>query len=514
VRAPRGIGRWLIGFFALAIVCGVVLAVLTAWNAGSGWDTPYEISLAEGVLHSLPAGLQPAYDATPYLFEFYGTLNYAIVESIGGVLSPGFVLDPQNTDVYLWLGAWNILIAIAGVAGLSYAVGRALSSAVSGWFLAALIMTTPLWVGHLSMNFKDVPTAVGLSLVSAGLILAWLPEPRRLEWLASGALISLGTAELIGSRASGTVLIGVLVVGSWVLSLFRRRVVAASFFGVLIGMGLVWLQSPFARRGMVRWLADAATTSNINPSSVRFAGADLSSGSLPITYIPGWFLAQLPLLTTALLIAGVAVLILGLAGRIGVLTRERLYPLTPVLIQGVLLPGMIAVSGVIIYDAARHVLFALPAFLVLAVLPLHWVLNTSTLARWWRVTVLATSVAAVGAGLLAGVRWYPYEYAFINPIAGIHHDQRDWELDYWGLTAREGIDRLRALGVDTVGMLPSDDPGAPYGGVNLADLTGSTTPYGAYVYLRYDAALPADCDKQFAIVRDGHTLGVGGICVP
>ena len=514
MRSPSSIRPWLIGFFGLAALAGVVLAFLTAMNAGAGWDTTYEIELAAGVLHSLPAGLLPAYEATPYLFEFYGTLNYAIVEALGGVFSPGFALDPLDTTVYLWLGAWNILIGVAGVAGLAYAVGRALSSAVTGWFLAALTMTTPLWVGHLSMNFKDVPTAVGLSLVSAGLILAWVRNPRRYEIAVSIALIALGTAQLIGSRASGTVLIGVLVIGAWVLSLFRRRVVAASFTGALIGLALVWLQSPFARRGMVRWLADAATTSNINPSSLRFAGSDISSGDLPLAYVPGWFLAQLPLLTIVLLVVGVVVVILGLAGRAGAPGRQQLYPLTPVLIQGVLLPGMIAVSGVIIYDAARHVLFALPAFLVIAVLPLHWILANATLARWLRITVLAVSVAAVGAGLMAGVRWYPYEYAFINPVAGWNHDQRDWELDYWGLSAREGIDRLRDLGVDQVGMLPSDDPGAPYGGVNLADLAGSPVPYGAFVYLRYDAALPDGCDQAFTIVRDGHTLGVGGICTP
>lgn len=514
MSAPRGIRPWLIAFFALTSVAGVALAFATVFAAGSGWDTPFEIVLAQGVLHSLPAGLQPAYDATPYLFEFYGTLNYQIVETLGSVLTPGFALDPQNTDVYLWLGAWNVLIGVAGVAGLAYAVGRALSSAVAGWLLAALTMTTPLWVGHLSMNFKDVPTAVGLSLISAGLILAWLPEPRRYDIVAAPVLIALGTAQLLGSRASGTVLIGALVVGAWVLSLFHRRVVAMSFFGVLVGLGIVWLQSPFARRGMVRWLADAATTSNINPSSVRFAGADLSTGDLPLTYIPGWFLAQLPLLTLVLLLVGLVVVVLSLVRRVATPSRSELYPLTPLAIQGILLPGMIAVSGVIIYDAARHVLFALPAFMVLAVLPLHWILSTDGLSRWLRVAVVTTSIAAVGAGLFAGIRWFPYEYAFVNPVAGWNHDQRDWELDYWGLSAREGIDRLRDLGVVDVGMLPSDDPGAPYGGVNLTDLSGSPVPYGVYVYLRYDVALPDECSEQFRIVRDGHTLGVGGICPP
>ncbi len=514
MRFPPHPRRWILAGLIVAVVAGIALSIATLWKAGVGWDTPIEVSMAQGVLHSLPAGLQEAYDATPYLFEFYGTLNYAIVEALGSTLSPGFVLDPADTTVYLWLGAWNILIGIAGVAGLSYAVGRALNSAIAGWALAALTMTTPLWVGHLSMNPKDVPTAVGLSLITSGLVLAWLRDPRRLEWLASLALIGLGTVQLVGSRAGGTVLLGVLVVGAWVLSLFRRRVVATSFLGVLLGLGLIWLQSPFARRGMIRWLADAATTSNINPSSLRFAGSDISSGDLPLIYIPGWFLAQLPLLTIALLVAGLVVLVLGLLGRADAPDRATLYPLTPVLLQAMALPGMIAVSGVIIYDAARHVLFALPALLTLAILPLHWAMIAADARRWLRGSAVIGTVLALAAGLFAGIRWFPYEYAFINPIAGINHPERDWELDYWGLSSREGIERLRDLGVTDVGMLPSDDPGEPFGGRLLEDLVDSPRPYGAYVYYRYDAELPDTCSRAFTIERDGQVLGAGGICRP
>lgn len=508
--------RWLGLAFGLTALAGTVIAVLTVVYGGTGWDTPFEIQLAAGVLHALPAGgLQAAYDSTPYLFEFYGTLNTAIVERLAGLFTPGVTLDPQDTAIYVWLGLWNTLIGIAGVGGLAYAVARALRSTLAGWLLAALIMTTPLWLGHLAMNPKDVPTAVGLSLVTAGLVVAWLPDPRRFDWAVSLVLIAVGTAELIGSRASGTILIGALVVGSWVLSLFRRRVVATSFFGVLIGLGVVWLQSPFARRGMVRWLADAATTSNINPSQVRFAGQDISTGALPLTYIPGWFLAQLPLLTTLLLGLGAAVVVAVLIGRVPGVQRSVLYPLTPVALQGLALPGMVALSHAIIYDAARHVLFALPALLVLGVFPLMWVIRWNPAPRRWLLWGgIGLTCLALFAGLFAAVRWYPYEYAFINPIAGHNHQVRDWELDYWGASSREGVARLNELGATRVAELPSNDPGEPWGALTIDDVASDTAPYGVYVFNRWDAQLPGNCTPAFSIVRDGHELGVGGLCTP
>ena len=492
----------------MASLLGFVLAVVTLFASGSGWDTPYEIELANGVLHNLPPGLQAAYDATPYLFEFYGTLNTGIVEHIGGVFTPGFALDPLDHTVYLWLGAWNILIGIAGVAGLSYAVARALSSAVAGWLLAALVMTTPLWVGHLSMNIKDVPTTVGLSLVSAGLILAWLPAPRRYDAALSVALIALGTAELLGSRASGTVIIGVLVVGSWVLSLFRRRVVATSFVGLIIGLGLVWLQSPFARRGMVRWLADAATTSNINPSQLRFAGSDISSGALPLTYIPGWFLAQLPLLTTLLLVTGTVVAVLAVIGRLPGLGRRDLYPLTPVLIQGVLLPGVIAASHVIIYDAARHVLFALPAFMVLAG-------PAADLGdRPWRSRPLAEDrnrepERARGGG--RAVRRHPLVSLRVR-VPQPHRRSRPLPP---GLGTRllgpdhaRGHRSARAARRST-GSACCRAPTlrSRFGGVRVDDLAGATPPTASTCPTGTTPPSLPTATEPFRIVRDGHMLG-------
>ena len=135
-----------------------------------------------------------------------------------------------------------------------------------------------------------------------------------------------------------------------------------------------------------------------------------------------------------------------------------------------------------------------------------------------------TGLLVVGANLCADVRWFPYDYAFINPIAGHDKTSRQWDLDYWGTSAREAVERLRQLGISPVVVVPTGEPGRPYGAVNLFDPgSGIKDPvvlpvkpgdqFGYYWFHRFEYPLAGfDCVSLFTIERDGQILGDGGRC--
>ena len=77
--------------------------------------------------------------------------------------------------------------------------------------------------------------------------------------------------------------------------------------------------------------------------------------------------------------------------------------------------------------------------------------NRPAAARCGRRLPLA-AVVVVAASLLASIRWAPYAYAYLNPIAGANKDGLSWELDYWGVSGKEGVERLRKLGYDPVAV--------------------------------------------------------------
>jgi hypothetical protein len=132
-----------------------------------------------------------------------------------------------------------------------------------------------------------------------------------------------------------------------------------------------------------------------------------------------------------------------------------------------------------------------------------------------KVAASIVAVVVVSLSSFATARWIPYSYAFINPLAGWNHSERDWELDFWGLTAKEGVERLRDAGLFPVGVLPTEETAGLFGGSSLAAIVeeGQTQPYGLYIFKRWDSDI-GECEPLFTIQRDGQILGEGAVCPP
>ena len=124
---------------------------------------------------------------------------------------------------------------------------------------------------------------------------------------------------------------------------------------------------------------------------------------------------------------------------------------------------MIVGSGAVIYDGIRHVLFLVPALLAVPAVALAMLDRRPGMKPRVRSLLAGGAVIVVAASLFASIRWAPYSYAFINPVAGHDGDSRSWELDYWGVTGREGVTRLEKLGLSPVYVSPTPRVGVAWG---------------------------------------------------
>jgi hypothetical protein len=118
-------------------------------------------------------------------------------------------------------------------------------------------------------------------------------------------------------------------------------------------------------------------------------------------------------------------------------------------------------------------------------------------------------VVVVAASLFSAIQWAPYAYAYLNPLGGLGHGLA-WDLDYWGVSTKEGVLRLRRAGLDPVYAKPSQQPGIMWGAYNTSD--APTPGSGLYVFLRWDRASDYGCKVFFTIERGGHVLGEGARC--
>ncbi len=504
--------------------------MIAGWSlatGGIGWDAPTDTTTALQV-RAIPSSdtLAQAYDAVYLNSEFYGVF----IQQFADLLHQAFTgsthnLQPDDPAAYLYQGAITLALSVLSVTALAIAVGLVFRSVLAAAFAWSLTLATPLWLGMSHLDFKDVPVAAGLNLVTAGLVLSIVIRRPAKASLLGVLLVGAGAAVALGTRPGSFLLLtGFLALacgafGAWGWAHGRPRAALpaaiSSLAALAIATAFVWATNPIARIDLVQWLRDASRNSIAYPwdGPIRVAGGDVQSGHLPWWYVPAWLGAQLPLLTIATLVLGLTVLGVVVSRRRGLPGGDRVIALVPLVLQGIVVPVGILLSGAVIYDGIRHLLFALPALIALAAGALALLERRPPGGARRRIVLPLLAVVTVAASLFDSARWAPYAYAYINPIAGHNTQSQSWELDYWGASAREGIARLHKAGLTSASVQPAQTVGVPFGAASYTGLFGAGS--GIYVFSRWGfTAETFGCTRLFTIRRDGHELGEGAECPP
>jgi hypothetical protein len=531
-RSTPGLRSWTLRTHLIAslVVLGVGAIMIACWSlatGGIGWDAHTDTGAALQV-RAIPSSdsLAQAYDAVYLNSEFYGVF----VQQFADLLHTMFTgsshhLQPEDSATYLYQGGITLALSVLSVTALAIAVGLVFRSLLAAAFAWSLTLATPLWLGMSHLDFKDVPVAAGLNLITAGLVFSILIERPWKATLLGVILVGAGATVGLATRPGSFLLLAAFLAttcgafGAWAWLRSRPRAVLPAALAALaapaIALAFVWATNPIARIDLVQWLRDASKNSIAYPwdGLIRVAGRNVRSGHLPWWYVPAWLGAQLPLLTIATLVAGLIVLSAVVLGRRGTRGGDRMIALVPLALQGIVVPAAILLSGAVIYDGIRHLLFMLPALIALAAGALALLDRGSPQRSRWRTTLPLLATLTVAASLFDSARWAPYAYAYINPIAGHHTHGQSWELDYWGASAREGVARLHEAGLTSVSVQPAQQVGLPFGGVPYTGTFGPGS--GIYVFSRWDfTAATFGCKVLFTIKRDGQELGEGAQCPP
>jgi len=518
------------GTAAFIAVIGVFLSALTAVFSGIGWDAPFEVELGSVLLVTSADsdGVQTLTNAVATQDLSKGPQIFWLAQVLGSILPidpwTGSIEDPNN---YALLGLSSVLLGTLGIGLLASSIGIALRSAGLGWVAFALMTTMPLWVGLSAVDYRDTQVASGLAAVSAAGVLVITKPRTRAILVTAGVFATVGAYLAIGGR-SGAVLL-LLVLLTWIVGttlIVRRsdlrRALAHSAVvsaGASIGAALAVASHPIGRYSPIAWLMEAVEFASANPNVmlVRVMGQNITSSESPWWYVPAWLVAQLPLLTL-LVMSLVAVAFFWWKPRSG---RGSVTTAAGIMLfgQAVALPTLVLLARPNIYDGIRHFLFMIPAiFGLLAVAA--WSLRQrrsprATNSRPLSATVILWTLIVVAAlSAFASARWYPYSYAFVNPIAGAVKEPRIWEYDYWGLATREAIARLEASTDATdIFIRPSARSALPFGGQDFENyLDDPSGRWAGVTFFRFDAELPHECEPTIVISRDGIPLAEAGPC--
>jgi hypothetical protein len=514
--------------YLFLIVVGLssqILAFKQISNTGINWDSVFDLNAAFVNLNlDKNVSLVEAYDAIPLTSEFYGTFLYNLSNLASLVFNgESFDLKDQSVDNFHFLQSVAFFCTFISVLIMSLVLRSIFASDLLAILYFLIASTSPSWLGMAQVNTKDMPFAAGLTIVSAGVMLLLRFFESRKNFFVALLLIIIGSSISLGTRVGGLLIVLALIILPLIFfTLVKRnlalsiRVLITSLIFLIVLFVLIYLflsfTNPLARIDFKSWVIDAFWITRSFPSvqPVRALGVDLLSDQLPFWYIPSWIFAQLPLLMGLMIIPGVYLIVI----RIIKYKDTQLFLTTFIYsIHGFFVPIAISAVQINMYNGIRHIYFIFPFIFFIIAFFFYFLIKKTRTIPFHRSAIIYIFLSLVLLNLSASVRWSPYAYAFINPVAGLSND-RKWDLDYWGVSGIEGVSKVRQLtGINQVVVMPDSSSTYPVNSISSSSLTDQERQYGIYVYIHWNhKILKENCDILFEIKRDNQTLGMGGVC--
>ena len=419
----------------------------------AAWFTfrDYAISNDEGVQHRYGELIIEYYRSgfrTRDLFTFQNLYLYGgLFDIVAVALANVIPVDPYVLR--------HILCAMMGISGVaaSAATARLIAGPRAGLIAAVALTLCGAWYGAMFNHTKDIPFAAAMTGATFFLVrmARQLPSPRTIDVAAFGLL----AGAALGVRSLGLLLFVYL---GFAIVLYlpwrergaaRLRFAARSALKTFPAMALAYLIMilawPWAALSPLNPIRGLFAFSEFH-YAIRtiFAGRVYEMANVPRTYVPGYLLIRVPLITQA----GAALAMLSLLWQpfqrgsrqqrrnLALVSLTVILPLAcQVLFHGPAFTGM------------RHFLFVLPPLATLAGVGFSELLDVLE-ARGRRFALAALALVCAcfmweGSTL---VRLHPYENLSYNAlVGGLPGAFRRYDLDYWFNSMPEAIHMLEAF---------------------------------------------------------------------
>jgi hypothetical protein len=433
------LAKWGIRLFFVGVL-GVGLVLVDDY--GLSWDEPRSRLNGYVTANYLLRG-----DPTLFTYEDrqYGPVFEVVLFSVEKIVGL-----TDSRAIYLVRHGLTFLVFWAGVVAFYHLARIFLKSRLWGWVAATFLLFSPPIFAHAFYNSKDIPLLV-LFIVS-GLTFAYYlqkPQVKRLLFhsLSCALLVDIRIVGIVAPLLTGGVILAQVIGSKKRQNVLHLGILAGSFGGLTV-LFWPWLWSnPLGHF----WQAFALMRAFPWERTVLYWGTNYLARELPWHYLPVWIALSTPLLY----LGGFS---LGLSPVIREVVRGPQKAGLTWWVLGWLLVPLIAIMVVrpVLYDSWRQAFFLYPALVLIACAGLQWLKQKAS--SCWLVAGLLIVGILEPLGFM--VKNHPHEYVFFNLLAKPLAASHQFELDYWGLSYRQGLEYILATDArDKIRVLVLDEPG-------------------------------------------------------
>ena len=316
-----------------------------------------------------------------------------------------------------------------------------------------LYLLHPRLYAHSFFNSKDAPF---LTLFMIALYL--LERAFRRDTFSAFVLLGLAAGLLANLRIMGIMLFPAVIAlrtldlfyaGNWPA---RRNILLTAGLFLLTAALTFYAATPYAWANPVAYLAAGLGQAASHPTVLPqlFQGQELLSNELPPHYFPVWFAITTPPLILLLGFIGAAAILTRCLARPAALFRNNRRRFLLLLTAAFLLPALAAILLTPnSYQDWRHLYFLYAPFSLLAALGGGWLLTAlARRRRYWPAGICG--LAALGLALVAlqMTQIHPWPHLYFNFLVNRTAPEQlrtQYDLDYWNLAARDGLEHLLQL---------------------------------------------------------------------
>ncbi len=417
----------------ILLVLGILISFATYQGYGLGWDEhamrrigklnrDYIFNADSTLLSVNPKDYGPVFELTLIFIE-----DLMKIESMRDI----FLMRHLVTHLFFLIGAWFLY-------RLVYLIYE------NKWLAAIaflMLLLHPRIYGQSFVNSKDIPFMVFLAISFYYAALAL----RRLKWtnfLYLGIALGLTLSIRIMAVLPLIMVLAFLIIDIPINKKPLRSLVLGSVLLVSLVL-IVYSAWPYLWTNPV----ENFTTAFKNMSKFRwkweilFKGDVILSTDLPWDYIPHWFLISTPIWFIVLGVVGIGVLIFKIIKRPENAIGDYRVSLDLFFFLNFIGPIVaVILFGSVLYDDWRHLYFIYPAFVLLGISGLKFLIDQAP----GRLIYGISAAAFLHIGILMVIA-YPYQLCYFNSVTNIlvkGEMNKRYDLDYWGTSFKEAFETI------------------------------------------------------------------------
>ena len=377
------------------------------------------------------------------------------------------------------------LIFVCGLIPFYFLGRRIFHNTWWGLLAVGLLAISPRIFADAFYNSKDIPFLVACITSVWTLVLLSDALTKEYKWwilLGITVMHAGASAIFISTRVAGVMILPLtlllLVMKTIESPTFWKRILSILLGYLALCAGLTILFWPILWHSPWKEFIHAFSIMSQYPYSrpVLYGGSYFLPEELPWHYLPVW----IGITTPMIVLAGTLPCILGWMGKIpawikskekGQFLRRNAAELSVwlVVLGWLAIPvAAIYIFHSVLYDGWRQMFFIYPAIVLVSLRGLIYVYHWMQRIPW----NLSGIRIAAGMLLLTGliepawfmVRYHPHENVYFNAFAGDPKTLRNrFEMDYWGLSYKQGIDAILANDLNkSIKIYAADPPGNDY----------------------------------------------------